>query len=83
MILFYNHLLKIYLTVLGGYALARKCDLCDKKVQYGNQISHSKQHTRREWLPNIQPATITIDGTPKRVNICTRCLRNQHKMAKK
>ncbi|MBL7209336.1 MAG: 50S ribosomal protein L28 [Dehalococcoidia bacterium] len=61
--------------------MARRCDICGKTVQYGNQVSHSKRHTKRRWLPNIQPATITVDGKPKRLNMCTRCLRTQHKLA--
>ncbi|TRZ93301.1 MAG: 50S ribosomal protein L28 [Dehalococcoidia bacterium] len=61
--------------------MARKCDLCGKAIHFGNQVSHSKQHTKRSWLPNIQPATIIIDGTPKRLNLCTRCLRTQQKLA--
>ncbi|HEX75665.1 MAG TPA: 50S ribosomal protein L28 [Dehalococcoidia bacterium] len=62
--------------------MARKCDLCGKTVQYGNQVSHSKQYTRRRWLPNIQPAMIIVNGKPKRLNLCTRCLRSQHKLAR-
>jgi len=27
--------------------------------------------------------TITVDGKPKRLNLCTRCLRTQHKVATK
>ncbi|MCK4331857.1 MAG: 50S ribosomal protein L28 [Dehalococcoidia bacterium] len=62
--------------------MARKCDLCGKTVSFGNQVSHSKQHTKRRWLPNIQPTTIVVDGKPKRLNLCTRCLRSQHKLAR-
>ncbi|MBL7125134.1 MAG: 50S ribosomal protein L28 [Dehalococcoidales bacterium] len=60
-----------------------KCDLCGKLPQFGHNISHSKRHTKRRWVPNIHPVTITTDGQPKRLNLCTRCLRNQHKIAKR
>ncbi|MFC1983770.1 50S ribosomal protein L28 [Chloroflexota bacterium] len=59
-----------------------KCDLCGKTYQFGHNVSHSKRRTNRRWMPNIHPATITIDGKPKRLNLCTRCLRTQHKVAK-
>lgn len=59
-----------------------KCDICGKSPQYGDNISHSKQHTKRRWLPNIQHATIIMDGKKKKVHICTRCLRTQHKEAR-
>jgi len=60
--------------------LAIKCDICEKTLRFGNRISHSKQHTRRTWLPNIQPATLTINGTAVRLNLCTRCIRTRNKV---
>ncbi|MDP6141926.1 MAG: 50S ribosomal protein L28 [Dehalococcoidales bacterium] len=59
-----------------------KCDLCGKSAQFGHNVSHSKRHTNRQWLPNIHPATLIIDGQKKRLNLCTRCLRTQRKPAK-
>jgi large subunit ribosomal protein L28 len=60
-----------------------KCDLCGKTPMFGHNISHSKRHTKRQWTPNIHPVTITIGGETKKMNLCTRCLRSQHKLAKK
>ena len=59
--------------------MAIKCDICEKTLRFGNRISHSKQHTRRTWLPNIQPTTFTINGTTVRLNLCTRCIRTRNK----
>jgi large subunit ribosomal protein L28 len=59
-----------------------KCDICGKTPQFGHNVSHSKRRTNRRWLPNIHPVTITIEGKPRKMNLCTRCLRNQHKMAR-
>ncbi|MFC1982025.1 50S ribosomal protein L28 [Chloroflexota bacterium] len=59
-----------------------KCELCGKSPQFGHNVSHSKRHTNRRWLPNIHPATLIIDGKQKRLNLCTRCLRTQNKVAK-
>ncbi|MGD0353609.1 MAG: 50S ribosomal protein L28 [Dehalococcoidia bacterium] len=61
--------------------MATKCDICGKTAHFGHRVSHSKQHTRRRWLPNIQRATILLDGKPKQLNLCTQCLRTQHKLA--
>jgi large subunit ribosomal protein L28 len=58
-----------------------KCDLCGKATGFGNNVSHSKRHTNRRWLPNIHPVKIVKDGRPMRLNLCTRCLRSQHKLA--
>ncbi|MFC1847190.1 50S ribosomal protein L28 [Chloroflexota bacterium] len=57
--------------------------MCNKLPQFGHAVSHSKRHTNRRWLPNIHPATIVIDGQRKRLNLCTRCLRTQSKVARK
>ncbi|MCD6599448.1 MAG: 50S ribosomal protein L28 [Dehalococcoidia bacterium] len=57
-----------------------KCDICGKRVQFGNSVSHSKKRVKRRWLPNIHRATIVVDGDKRKVNICTRCLRSQHKV---
>lgn len=59
--------------------MAGKCDICGKGPQFGHNVSHSKRHTNRQWLPNTQKATLTIDGRRQQVNICTRCLRTQAK----
>ncbi len=56
-----------------------KCDICGKSRQFGNNISHSMRHTKRQWQPNIQKATIIVDARKKRINICTRCLRTRMK----
>ncbi|MDP2719421.1 MAG: 50S ribosomal protein L28 [Dehalococcoidia bacterium] len=59
--------------------MSRKCDICGKKPSYGSNVSHSKRHTNRRWLPNIHKSTITLDGVGYRVKICTRCMRTATK----
>jgi len=59
-----------------------KCQLCDKKGMSGNNVSHSKRHTKTRFLPNIQKLTIQLNGVYQRVKICTRCLRTTHKTSK-
>ena len=58
-----------------------RCELCLKAGQSGNNVSHSKRRTRTRWFANVHRATIYVNGAPKRVKICTRCLRSQHKLA--
>ncbi len=77
----------VILTILYIYIffgednLSRKCDICGKKPIFGSNISHSKRHTNRRWLPNIHKTTITLGGLTQRVKICTRCLRTINKPA--
>ena len=56
-----------------------KCDICDKGITFGHNVSHSKRRTRHPWKPNTHKQTITVDGKAKQVNVCTRCLRTMNK----
>ncbi|MEA3460117.1 MAG: 50S ribosomal protein L28 [Chloroflexota bacterium] len=56
-----------------------KCDICGKGAQFGQNVSHSHKRTKRQWKPNIQKVTVIIDGVPKRLNVCTKCLKTLYK----
>ena len=53
-----------------------KCDICSKDTVYGNNVSHSIRRTSRTWKPNVKKVRIVENGTPKTINICSRCLRS-------
>jgi large subunit ribosomal protein L28 len=55
--------------------VASVCDVCAKKPTFGNNVSHSHRRTRRRWNPNIQTVRATVNGTPKRLNVCTSCIK--------
>ena len=63
-----------------GEVLA-KCYVCNKGVQFGHNVSHSKRRTPRMWHPNLRPIKVAVNGQVKRLHICTRCLRTQQKAA--
>ena len=56
--------------------MARKCDICEKGSAAGFTYSHSHIKSKRTFQPNIQKVKAIVDGTPKRVSVCTRCLRS-------
>lgn len=56
--------------------MARQCEVCGKGKVSGNKISHSNRHSRRSWLPNIRNVRAIVNGVPKRIKVCTRCLRS-------
>ena len=56
-----------------------KCEICEKSLQWGHNVSHSKRHTNRRWIANVHPAKVVIHGEVKRLNVCTRCLRTVNK----
>jgi large subunit ribosomal protein L28 len=49
--------------------------VCSKKPAFGNSRSRSMVATRRRFDPNLQRIRIDDDGTPRRVYVCTRCLK--------
>ncbi|MGI6648133.1 MAG: 50S ribosomal protein L28 [Bacillota bacterium] len=53
-----------------------KCAVCGKGVVSGFQVSHSHIRTKRTWSPNIQTVKAIIDGSPRRIKVCTRCLKS-------
>jgi large subunit ribosomal protein L28 len=39
-------------------------------------VSHSHRRTKRRFNPNIQNIRTTLpNGTPKRQNVCTKCMK--------
>jgi large subunit ribosomal protein L28 len=52
------------------------CDFCGKKPAVGNNVSHANNKTKRWWYPNLQRVRALVNGAPKRVRVCTRCLRS-------
>ena len=53
-----------------------KCEFCDKGVVFGIQVSHSHRRSNRPWKPNVKRVKAIVNGTPKHVYVCTRCLRS-------
>jgi large subunit ribosomal protein L28 len=55
--------------------VAAVCDICAKGPGFGNNVSHSHRRTRRRFDPNIQRVRAVVNGVPKRLNVCTSCLK--------
>jgi large subunit ribosomal protein L28 len=56
-----------------------KCQMCGKGPQFGHSVSHSKKATNRQFKPNVQRTRVQVDGTWRRMYVCTRCLRTLNK----
>ena len=56
--------------------MAKQCEVCKKKTVTGRSISHAHNVTSRTWQPNLQRVRAVVDGTTKRIWVCTRCLRS-------
>ena len=55
--------------------MASVCEVCGKGPGFGNNVSHSHRRTRRRWNPNVQRIRTMVGGTPKRVYVCTSCIK--------
>ena len=60
----------------GGDAMARVCAVCAKGPVTGNSVSHANNRTKRRWYPNLQTVRVMVDGAPKRIRVCTQCLKS-------
>ena len=56
--------------------MAKYCEVRNKGVVSGNNVSHSNRKSRTKWAPNVQRVRVLDNGTPKRMYVCTRCLRS-------
>jgi large subunit ribosomal protein L28 len=57
------------------FLVASVCDVCGKGPGFGMSVSHSHRRTPRRWNPNIQTVHAVVGKTPKRLNVCTSCLK--------
>lgn len=56
--------------------MARKCEICGKGQDSGNNVSHSNRHTRRKWNANIQRVRVEEKGAVVRKHVCTNCIKS-------
>ena len=57
-----------------------KCAICEKTLSYGNKLSTARSHVSnratRTWKPNLRTVKAMVDGQPKRIHVCAKCLRS-------
>ena len=57
-----------------------KCEICEKSVAHGNKISIARSHvsrrTTRTFKPNLRKVKALVDGQPKTISVCAKCLRS-------
>jgi large subunit ribosomal protein L28 len=64
--------------------MASVCEVCGKQPSFGNSVQRLgknairrrvKSRTPRRWNPNVQRVRAIVNGSPKRVNVCTSCIK--------
>ncbi|CAM1629143.1 50S ribosomal protein L28 [Bartonella sp. B10834G6] len=58
--------------------MSRACELTGKTVQYGNNVSHANNKSRRRFLPNLCNVTLISDALEQsyRLRISANALRS-------
>lgn len=56
--------------------MAKRCDVCGKSRVFGNKVTFSNKKSNRSWAPNVRRIRAVVNGTTKRINVCTRCLKS-------
>ncbi len=56
--------------------MARRCEICGKGPAAGRNVSHAHNVTRRRFEANIQSVRALVNGSVRRMKVCTRCIRS-------
>ena len=65
----------ISLFIEGG-AIMAKCSICEPGAHFGIKVSHSHRRANKMWKSNVKAVKAVVDGTPKKIYVCTSCLRS-------
>jgi len=55
--------------------MSKMCEICGKIPAAGNNVSHANNKTKRRFMPNLQNVRALVDGVPKKISVCTSCLK--------
>ncbi len=55
--------------------MAQRCDVCGKAKQFGHNVSHANNATKRVWYPNLQRVRAQVQGQVRNLHVCTSCLK--------
>ncbi|MDD4095061.1 MAG: L28 family ribosomal protein [Oscillospiraceae bacterium] len=57
-----------------------KCEVCQKNLFFGRKIRITRSQISRRALTqqnaNVRTVRVMVNGTPKTMHVCTRCLRS-------
>lgn len=56
--------------------MAKRCDICGKGPQVGNNVSHAHNLNKKRWMPNLKKMRIQQDSGTRHAYVCTKCLKS-------
>ncbi len=55
--------------------MAKFCEVCEKKPLKANKVCFSNKHHIYKQRPNLHSVKTEINGTVKKINVCTSCIK--------
>lgn len=58
--------------------MSRICDVCGKRPQVANIVSHANNKVKKWVYPNVHRMRYTAEGCPNKVHagkVCTKCVK--------
>ena len=56
--------------------MAKHCEICGKTPVVGRTLSHAHNVRARRFEPNLQRVRALVGGAPRRIRVCTRCIKS-------
>jgi large subunit ribosomal protein L28 len=56
--------------------MPKVCHICGKEPSFGQSVSHSHKASKKKRKPNLQHVKAQTQSGPKKIWVCTRCLRS-------
>ncbi len=71
------HSLSIFSRPIEEDTMSKVCEICGKRPQVGNNVSHANNKSKRRFMPNLQSVRAQLaSGQVKRMSVCTSCIRS-------
>ena len=66
----------LYVFPQAEEIMAKVCEICGKGPQFGHRVSHAHNLTNRRWNPNLQVVRAVVNGTNRKIRVCTQCIKS-------
>jgi large subunit ribosomal protein L28 len=54
--------------------MSKVCEVCGRGPKASFSVSHAHNRNKRRWEINLQHIHVVINGSPKQIKVCTRCI---------
>lgn len=65
----------LYTSKKGNINMAKHCEICGKEPVKAAKRTFSNKQIVHTQEPNLQSVKVNVNGTVKRIMVCTSCLR--------